>query len=100
MNISTINKIANKILPNIQTNISSNEILATIPQMASYKVNDNIGWPYKTQGITLDRWYGVPVTLEENVSKLHKDLFNETDYNPSDTVKNISTSIINKTGYR
>ena len=69
MNISTINKIANKILPNIQTNISSNEILATIPQMASYKVNDNIGWPYKTQGITLDRWYGVPVTLETNVKE-------------------------------
>ena len=100
MNISTINKIANKILPNIQTNISSNEILATIPQMASYKVNDNIGWPYKTQGITLDRWYGVPVTLETNVKELYKEVFKKEDYTPSESVQTISEKIIKKTGYK
>ena len=59
-----------------------------------------MGWPYKTQGITLDRWYGVPVTLESNVEKLHKEVFEQADYVVSDTVKNISNKIIKKTGYK
>ena len=63
------------------------------------KITDSIGWPYETKGITLDRWYGIPVTLENNVKRLHQEAFNETDYTPSDTVKDISNQIIEKTGY-
>ena len=47
----------------------------------------------------MDRWYGIPITLESNVKQLHQEAFDEEDYEPSDTVKNISQSIINKTGY-
>ena len=66
----------------------------------NYKITDSIGWPYETKGITLDRWYGIPVTLESNVTKLHQEVFNETDYVPSDKVKNVSNQIVTKTGYR
>lgn len=100
MSVSDLNSLSDTILPHVSTNININEAIGMLPQLTNINVNESIGWPYEVKGITLDRWYGVPVTLEENVSKLHKDLFNETDYNPSDTVKNISTSIINKTGYR
>lgn len=96
---SKINNITNIMLPEIQTNISSKEILSIIPKMASYKVNDSVGWPYETKGITLDRWYGVPVTLEENVKKLYKEVFKKEDYTPSETVTTISNNIIKKTGY-
>ena len=64
-----------------------------------YKVVESIGWPYETKGITLDRWYGVPVTLESNVKQLHQEAFGEPNYEPSSTVKEISNSIITKTGY-
>ena len=37
--------------------------------------------------------------LNNNVSELHKQLFNEENYIPSDTVKQISQDIINDTGY-
>ena len=47
----------------------------------------------------MNAWYGIPVTLESNVQKLHQELFNEQDYVPSQTVKDISNQIINKTGY-
>ena len=47
----------------------------------------------------MDRWYGIPVTLETNVIQLHKEAFGEQNYIPSDTVKNISDQIIKKTGY-
>ena len=53
----------------------------------------------KTKGKTMDRWYGIPVTLESNVVQLHKEAFGEENYTPSDIVKSISESIIKKTGY-
>ena len=88
MSVSDLNSLSDTILPHVSTNININEAIGMLPQLTNINVNESIGWPYEVKGITLDRWYGVPVTLEENVSKLHKDLFNETDYNPSDTVKN------------
>ena len=69
------------------------------PSITSLQVETSIGWPYDTKGITLDRWYGVPITLESNVKRLHQEIFGEKDYVPSDTVKKISENIIQKTGY-
>ena len=44
-------------------------------------------------------WYGLQINLQKNVSKLHESLFNEVDYEPTDTVKNISNDIIKTTRY-
>ena len=98
-NIFELNNILDTILPHISTNIDQNEILSLLPKLASYKVIYSSGWPYNTKGITLDRWYGIPVTLEENVKLLHKEVYGEQNYEVSETVQEISNSIINKTGY-
>ena len=98
-NISEMNQIIDKILPEVYTNIKASDIFTLLPSVASFNIVDSIGWPYETKGITLDRWYGVPVTLESNVKKLHEEAFGKTDYNPSDRVKEISNQIIQKTGY-
>ena len=98
--LGEINSFVDNILPKVYTNITINEILGLLPNVAKYKVTNSIGWPYETKGITLDRWYGVPVTLENNVVKLHAEAFGEKDYVVSDTVKTISDQIIRKTGYR
>lgn len=100
MNVGTLNKMVNEILPKVQTNISSTELISLAAQLSSYKITDNIGWPYETKGITLDAWYGVPVTLETNVTKLHQELFAQDDYEASENVKTISNKIIQKTGYK
>ena len=99
LNISQLNGFVDTILPKVYTNITSADIFSMMPSIASYKITDSIGWPYETKGITLDRWYGIPITLESNVKKLHQEAFNEQDYVPSDTVKDISNQIIEKTGY-
>ena len=99
LNISQLNGFVDTILPKVYTNITTADIFSMMPSIASYKITDSIGWPYETKGITLDRWYGIPVTLENNVKRLHQEAFDETDYTPSDTVKNISNQIIEKTGY-
>lgn len=100
MDAGKLNELANKVLPQVQTNIGLSEVISLIPTISSINISDSIGWPYEVKGITLDRWYGVPTTLEANVVKLHRDLFGQKDYTASDTVKTISQSIINKTGYK
>lgn len=100
LDISQLNRFIDKTLPKVYTNITSGDIFGLVPSMASFKITDSIGWPYDTKGITLDRWYGVPITLESNVTQLHKEMFNEPNYEPSETVKTISEQIIQKTGYK
>ena len=98
-NIFELNNILDIMLPHISTNIDRNEVLDLIPKITSYNVIYSAGWPYSTKGITLDRWYGVPVTLEDNVVQLHQEVFGETDYTVSETVKEISNRIVSKTDY-
>lgn len=100
LNITELNRMLNKLLPEISTNIKANEIKELIPEAMKYNINTSIGWPYEVRGITIDRWYGVPITLESNVKRLHQEVFGEADYEPSNTVKDISKSIISKTGYK
>ncbi len=97
--ISELNEFADLILPKIYTNIDTSAIISMAPDLLKYNVTDSIGWPYETRGKTMGAWYGIPVTLESNVTKLHQELFGESDYVPSETVQNISDSIVNKTGY-
>ena len=99
LNIGQLNKLVDTILPRVSTNISGTEIIGLVPSIASYNITDSIGWPYETRGKTIDRWYGIPVTLESNVEKLHKEIFGQSAYVVSDTIKEISNQIIKKTGY-
>ena len=101
MNISQLNNLAKIILPKVYTNINSDEIISLLPQIATYSLSESIGWPYEVKGATIGGvWYGVPVTLEECVKILHKEIYSQDDYEVSSKVKEISNSIINKTGYR
>lgn len=101
LSVGQLNNLATTILPKVYTNIKSDEIISLLPQVATYTISDSIGWPYETKGATIGGvWYGVPVTLEQTVKKLHKEVYGQDDYEVSSKVKSISNSIINKTGYR
>ena len=101
MSVAEMNKLADKILPEVHTNITKSEITEVMTDVASYSIGESIGWPYKVNGKMINKvWYGVPQTLEESVEKLHKDLFNEDNYEATDTVKTISSNIIKKTGVK
>ncbi len=101
LGIGQLNKLADTLLPKIYTNISSGEILSLLPQLASYSITNSEGWPYETKGATIGGvWYGPPVTLESNVKALHEQVYGQSDYEPSQKVKEISDKIIKKTGYK
>ena len=100
-NIGQINTAVKTFLKNekIYSTFDADEIIGLIPTIVNLKVVESIGWPYEVRGITLDRWYSAPVTLESNVEKLHREIFKDDQYVIPDSVKEINTKIINKTGY-
>ena len=97
--VGKLNKLLDEMLPHVYTNISKNQIMKEIPKIKSYHVVNNFGWPDvdMVDGRIINKvWYGVPVDLEKSVSKLHEDLFGQTNYEPSEKVKSISDSIKEK----
>lgn len=97
LSIPELNDLSDEILPHVSTNITDNEIMAMIPQVASINITDNFGFPYHKEGQMINKvYYSVPTSLEEDVKELHKQLFNADDYTPSDTVQSIDKKIDKK----
>lgn len=101
MSLVQLNSLADTVLNEISTNISGTQILGLLSQIASYDIEETIGWPYDIKGYQpANVWYGAPVNLEEQVKKLHEFLFDEEDYQVSSTVQTISNQLIKTTGYK
>lgn len=100
LSLTQLNSLIDKLLPEVTTNITQTEILSYTSKINQYNVSDNFGWPYNVRGYTGVAWYAAPVTLEANVKQLHEQLFENEEYEVSETVRGISQNIINKTGYR
>ena len=99
--LPTLNKVIDKLFPDISTSLSSSEILGLAAGIKDYELADTQGWPFH---LTTERMGGklgdvvVPTDLETNVNLLHQYLFDVEDYETTQTVKNISKSVINETG--
>ena len=101
LGINDLNKLATTVLPKVYTNISPDEIISMLPQIATYIISESKGWPYETKGDTIGGvWYGVPINLANNVQKLHQEIMKQQNYSVSKQVEEISDSIIKKTGYK
>ena len=99
LNTYELNSVVNELLPEIRTTLSSMDILSLIPTLLNANLNDSFGWPYETEGVQMNGdFYGPPNTLESNVKKLHQEVYSQPDYEPSETVKEISNQIIEATG--
>lgn len=100
MDISKLTDIMDQTLDEVTTNMSYNRMTDTLLDIASYDLTNSVGWPYKTSGWMHNSiWYGVPITLESNVKKLHKNFFAQKNYDPTDFVKKVSSQIETETGY-
>ncbi len=100
-NLSTVNKIVDKVFPQVSTSFTLKELLALASGMMKYELAENTGFPIdKTDGE-----FGtvgsivIPIGLTENVVKLHEFLYpKETKYTPSSTVEEIAADITFQTG--
>ncbi len=100
-NILTINKIIDSVLDDISTNFSPGELVSLASQMMSYELADTTGFPFKLTTANLGGKKGsvvIPCDLVTNVTDLHKYLFNDYNYKPSNTVLSFSEAITTETG--
>ncbi|MCI8707372.1 MAG: LCP family protein [Lachnospiraceae bacterium] len=100
--ILTLNSLLDKMLPQISTSLSMTEILGLAGNVMKYQMGENTGFPFdkETPGNVGDAGDAVvPVDLANNVAQLHKFLYGNESYTPSETVKGISETIRSVTGY-
>lgn len=102
LNPATLNKIADAVFPKVMTSLSLSEILELLKDIGSYEIGETTGFPFdeymKPNGRVGSASVVVPVDLEKNVSLLHEFLFDDSDYEPSETVKKCSKKIASDTG--
>ncbi|HIR76580.1 MAG TPA: LCP family protein [Candidatus Choladousia intestinipullorum] len=92
--------LINTMMDYISTSLSNTEILALATGITKYNISDTTGFPFNYQGADIGSAGDcvVPVNLAANVTELHRYLFGEENYTPSQTVQEISNQIIANTG--
>ena len=101
--LATINKIIDEVFPKIYTNFTMTEILSYAKYFNQYKLGENTGFPIDKATDTISGLGSIviPVSLEDNVKKLHEFLFGtEEGYTPSDKVQSISNKIVARVGQK
>ena len=101
MDLATINKIINKVFPQISTSFSLADMVGLAAGALDYEIKDSSGFPMEAMNGRIDGLGSViaPVGLVENVVELHSFLYpDEKPEKVSDTVKEIATEIEELTG--
>lgn len=100
MKLSELNNAVDLGLSQVETSMSSSEMMGMLMNINSYKVGESIGWPGDWEGAMIDGVsYDVPITLKSNVIDLHEQAFGQKDYKPSETVLKINERVKSKSGY-
>ena len=85
--LATLNKIIDKVMPEVSTSFTTKEILS----LATTGFPFNLETPEQIPGYSGS--YVIPKGLEENVIKLHQFLYPNKDYTPTATVTDISNTL-------
>ncbi|MED9904756.1 MAG: LCP family protein [Lachnospiraceae bacterium] len=95
--LTTLTKVANEVSDYVYTSFSLDEIIALLGEISKYSIVEEGGFPESTMrgsGTLGSKGSCVyPVDLEDNVIWLHEFLFGDTDYVPSEEVKECSNVI-------
>ena len=96
-NLKTLDKIIDLVVPQVSTSFSSKDLIGIAANALSYQLGETQGFPYSIADTDVvdgyEGSYVVPSDFDGDVKKLHEFLFNEKDYQVSDTVKEISHEI-------
>ena len=100
--LSTLNKIIDKVFPQVSTNLTMTEILKYAKDITKYSIGESTGFPFdKGAGTVPGKGSSVfPITLYSNVQQLHEFLYGTTDYQPTAKVQSISNEIAYLVGNR
>ncbi len=95
-----LDEIVKAVFPMCATNMTVDQLLSIAADGLSYNIVETSGFPFDlvTDSVGSAGSCVIPKDMEANVTQLHQFLFNETDYEPSTKVKEISDRIKNDTG--
>lgn len=100
-NVSTLNKIAEAVFPEVYTSLNLEEILQVLSEVTEYNIIGDDGFPYEQYRnagtIGANGSCVIPVNLTDNVVWLHNFLFNEPNYQVSQEIQTYSDVIYNDT---
>lgn len=90
-------KAANSVLPQICTGMSGADFTKLAVFFPFYSIDEQSGFPFDNKTMTINKASVVVSTsLASNVTKLHDYLFKTANYEPSQTVKDISAQTSKK----
>lgn len=98
--LKTLNKLVDVVFPKIQTSMSAADMLSMVGSVMKYDLASSYGFPFERNAIDHPSKGDIvaPCTLVTNVIELHKILYKDEAYEPSETVKRLSEYIENDTG--
>ena len=95
MKVSELNKMLDVMLPQVQTNLSMNDMLGLAGRLMDFNISSGAGWPYHVRGGSINGIsYVFPNDLLTNTVELHEKMFGQEDYQATETVINMSNTII------
>ena len=99
--LTAINSLIDEVFGDIKTSYSNTDLIALASQVFNYSLGETTGFPFEKNTITLGSKGSVvvPCDLKSNVIQLHQFLYDDTEYEPTDTVKSNSEKIISDTGF-
>ncbi|MEF9946241.1 MAG: LCP family protein [Lachnospiraceae bacterium] len=96
--LSTLNKIIDKVFPQVYTSLSPTDLIGVAANALHYKIGESTGFPFDvTTSEEIKKHNGsyvVPIGFADNVVQLHKYLFGEENYQPSEKVQEVNQDII------
>lgn len=93
--IGTLNQIIEVVFPNISSSMTTADFIRMAQKIAKYHLGETGGFPFARGDANMGKKGAcvIPQTLESNVTELHKFLFGDENYVPTDAVKKISAKI-------
>lgn len=98
----TMIKAANSLSSEVRTSLNPAEIASLALKAMRFNISETNGFPndqYRAVGYIGDQSCVIPVHLTDNVVWLHQYLFNDSAYQVSSTVQEISDQVSAKSGY-
>jgi LCP family protein required for cell wall assembly len=99
--LSKINDCINVVADDVSTSLTKSDMLNLAKNCLNYDLSSSVGFPFTWATTTLSSKGSIVVAcdLETNVTVLHRYLYDDEDYEPSQTVKSISAVVSSDTGY-
>ena len=94
LSLKEMDGLVNLAVPQIQTNLSTNDVLALAMHMGKYHIGESTGFPYTlSTGYLNEVSYVFPNNLYDDVVAFHEKVFNQENYGPSEKVIEMSNRI-------